>query len=152
MKFVWILSVSLIKLFWVKTLSIWLQHRIDIKQYYYPYDKAPLSSLSKYYGQNKNCTYMTVFIPDSCCIACSIHPTRTAFLIDEEAKILYTPLWVNEPESRQKRKGSPQWSSKLLLKVPQVMNIMFLQTISIHNYKRRTLPKPVKNCHFTPNF
>ena len=104
MKFVWILSVSLIKLFWVKTLSIWLQHRIDIKQYYYPYDKAPLSSLSKYYGQNKNCTYMTVFIPDSCCIACSIHPTRTAFLIDEEAKILYTPLWVNEPESRKKEK------------------------------------------------
>ena len=92
----------------------------DLKQQYYPYDKAPLSSLLEYYGRNKNWTYMTVFIPDSCCIACSIHPTRTAFLIDEEAKILYTPLWVNEPESRKKRKGSPLWSS-LLLKVPQLI-------------------------------
>ena len=95
-----------------------------------------------YYWLNKNCTYMTVFIPDSCCIACSIHPTRTAFLIDEEAKILYTPLWANEPESKKKRK----WFSTMIIfivKVPQVMNITFLLTTSIQNFKEWTFPSPV---------
>ena len=48
-------------------------------------------------------TYITVFIPDSCCIACSIQPTRTALLNVAEAKMLYTLFCVNEPESKKKK-------------------------------------------------
>ena len=57
--------------------------------------KEPVSRAHKF-------TYITVLIPDSCCIACSMQPTNKAFLVAEVVNTWYTTLWVNEQDSGKK--------------------------------------------------